>query len=224
MQVGLGTYSGLREDRVVSTTTHDPVYQNTIVFALSNQKIADMANEYQKLPLHKKAYIGFRQGLLHLSSAASLVLVVVVARQILKIPEAPSPIKSFTLRERVQGVILEEFIFRSLQNSLAFLQKTTIKGYPHWQTNRIIKWLTSPSARVFAVTTLFSLCHLRNEGWYLNKSRAITQTLLMALLPSFSILHETTGNFVAPFACHFTNNFILDVPDWISPVFNVFKK
>ena len=114
----------------------------------------------------------------------------------------------------ITGPIIEEVIFRGLfQNGIRLIQNMTKECIPSClANNRIINWLTSPSARIITVGSLFALAHLSNDY---DLENTLMQISSIALLPVESIIYETTGSIIAPIFSHITHNTAVNIPNLI---------
>ena len=101
----------------------------------------------------------------------------------------------------VLGPIREEVFFRlGLQNSINLLQ--SLLKYSLSNTllqNKTITWLTSTTARISVVETLFAGIHFFNEG-------SFVQPLKILCSSSCSASYETTGTILTPIVLHILNN------------------
>ena len=97
--------------------------------------------------------------------------------------------------------ILEEVFFRlGLQNSINLLQ--SLLKYSLSDTrlqSKHITWLTSTTARISVVETLFAGIHFFNEG-------SFVQPLTILCTCSYSASYETTGTILIPIVLHILNN------------------
>tara|TARA_A100001015_G_scaffold291431_1_gene365540 strand:- start:2265 stop:3167 length:903 start_codon:yes stop_codon:yes gene_type:complete len=97
--------------------------------------------------------------------------------------------------------ILEEVFFRlGLQNSINLLQ--SLFKYSLSNTllqNKTITWLTSTTARIYVVETLFAGVHFFNEG-------SFVQPLTILCTCSYSASYESTGSIITPIILHILNN------------------
>lgn len=179
-------------------------YENTLFFAVNNQALANTSQKYKDLSWVQKFKIGTLTGVKRLLSCYLISECLDFALRG----------KSHGYKARVQfdwpllviSVVIEEVLFRGIvQNLLEGSQKIAVRGIPQsLQNNRVFKWFTSPSARIVIANTVFAAAHLFND--YQSTKSNIQQFMFIMLLPVEGILNETTGDIIAPIACHSTNN------------------
>jgi membrane protease YdiL (CAAX protease family) len=101
----------------------------------------------------------------------------------------------------VRYPILEEVFFRlGLQNSINLLQRLLKYSFSDTRLqNKTITWLTSTTARISVVETLFAGIHFFNEG-------SLFQPLVILYSSSYSASYETTGTILTPIVLHILNN------------------
>lgn len=178
--------------------------------ALNNEQILAKGQEYKDLSLYGQAKLGVHEGVKCV--ARSIVGKCYVFLPVLAItsftnvsrgePASDSletPAQYFLLAGII-APILEEIAFRGIaQNSLSLWQRGVNWITPSYiLKTRICKWLTSPSARICSITALFAFVH-----------GSLDQNIMLVFNPIESVLHETTGNIVAPIFAHLTNNLIV---------------
>jgi membrane protease YdiL (CAAX protease family) len=87
--------------------------------------------------------------------------------------------------------VVEELFFRGVQGGVGAVQNR-VKAWLPEQARRWkgVEWLTSPSARIVFVQTLFALCHfvaLREQG---SPTQRTALTVAILCTPAFPILGE----------------------------------
>lgn len=203
-----GTHLGITSPFSISTSCtaiKNIVYEQTLFFAANNQAIIEKFHQYKNLTWVQRFKIGAVKGV-------EKVVIGVFSTTFLrfalsgmssgKTASAEMP----SILVGLAAAVLEEIQFRGiLQNYLRGSYK--IENYVP-PKNRVVKWLTSPSARIITVNAVFAGLHFFNGGTYLSEKEALIQVIQIMLLPSQGILYETTGDLIAPIACHMTNNLI----------------
>ncbi len=188
-------------------------YEQSLLFAINNQAIQEKFQQYKDLSWAQKFKIGVIKG-----GEKQLVGYLIIMSLELALTRMASGneagIKgSSELPSILEGLafaVVEEVLFRGiLQNCVAGSQKIATCITPQClQNNCVFKWLTSPSARIISINAMFAGLHLFNGGLYLSDKSSLIQASRILLQPTQGILHETTGNIIAPIACHMTNNFL----------------
>lgn len=185
-------------------------YEQSLFFATNNQAITEKFHQYKDLSWTQKFKIGAIKG-----GENVLIGYLILMSLRFALSEMPSGKAATTempsMLEGLVTAVVEEFLFRGvLQNCLAGSQKIAAYVTPEClQNNRVFKWLTSPSARIISINAMFAGIHLYNGGGYLSDKASLRQVSRIMLQPIQGILHETTGNIIAPIACHMTNNFLV---------------
>jgi membrane protease YdiL (CAAX protease family) len=183
-------------------------YEHSIFYAFDNQAIANKFQKNKDLSCTQKFKIGVIKG-----SEKAMIGIFVANCLALALNGMPSgkaaTFEGPSMLEALAAAVDEEILFRGvLQNCLAGSQKIATYVTPQClQNNRAFKWLTSPSARIISANMIFAATHLSNGGGYLSDKYSYIQVIRIMLLPSYGIIHETTGNIITPIACHMTNNF-----------------
>ena len=99
------------------------------------------------------------------------------------------------------GPILEEVIFRGCLNNGIYLgQQLLEKAAPESLRGRLFNYIISPSPRLLIVHGLFSFAHGIQRG-----------SILFLLGASFTLLHESTGDIIAPIYAHITQNALIGI-------------
>ncbi|MBB64515.1 MAG: hypothetical protein CMO81_05580 [Waddliaceae bacterium] len=185
--------------------------ENGIFFALNNDAIAKKAEEYKDFSLREKVIKGCSKGAQgFLISAATIIALHILLSQE---DEGEEPSIDITMSRALIAAIKEEVFIRGiLQNGVALTQKLISHLSPEsWKNNSIAQFCASPASRILVVNSLFASLHLDNAGSYLSTKGALIQSLSIALLPTYSTLHETTGDIIAPLFAHITNNAITGI-------------
>lgn len=187
-------------------------YEHSLFFAANNQAITENSHQYNDLSWAQKFKLGAIKG--SEKFLLGLVTVIILNNALSAMPSGQAATsEDVTMLEGLACAVVEEVLFRGvLQNCLAGSQRIVTCVTPQClQNNRVFKWLTSPSARIISINAMFASVHLLNGKAYLSEKNALIQATKIMLLPTSGILHETTGDIIAPIACHITNNFLLDV-------------
>lgn len=192
-----------------SSAIRTSFYEQSLFFAANNEVITEKSQQYKALSWTQKFKIGVIKGgeniLIGSLIAISLSLVLSNQGSGQKATSEPP-----SILEGCAYAVVEEVLFRGgLQNCLAGSQRLATYITPQClQNNRVFKWFTSPSARIISINAAFAAIHLFNGGDYISDKGSFIQTSRILLQPIEGILHETTGNIIAPIACHMTNNFV----------------
>lgn len=201
----------------VKTIGREIFYKNTIIEGLDNQQIADRKAVESQLSVINKIWLGIQTGTIDMCRAVPLGLIInFVVTQIITgkefYDEAPISIADLSFSEVVIiGPVLEEIVIRGIINNVfAGMQKLISVVTPNCiGETYIFQWIVSPSCRILTITVLFAAIHITNAGTLLSVASTIVQVTLILFRPAETILHETTGNLIAPIAAHMTNNFIV---------------
>lgn len=187
-------------------------YENSIFFALDNDAIARKKEEYKNLNFSQKVTLGVASGARHISASILIILALTLASKSVDVNEGnrATTVLSVDPIDIVIGAIFEELIFRgAIQNVIGISQSAANEiASPGVKENTVFKWLTSPSANIIGTNSLFAMAHLNNAGGYLSTLGAVQQVTRIMLMPTHSILYETTGGMIASISSHCTNNII----------------
>lgn len=192
------------------TNLTNAFYEQSLLFAVNNQSIEEKFHQYKDLEWRQKFKIGVIKGCEGL--VVSSIIIIGLRLALIGMDSGVEATTEWpSMLEGLAAAICEEVIFRGvLQNCLAGSQKIAIYFTPQClHNNRVFKWFTSPSARIISINTIFAGLHLFNGGGYLNEKSSLIQACRIVLQPMNGILHETTGNIVAPIAYHMTTNFLI---------------
>lgn len=184
------------------------IYEQSIFFAINHNAITKKYQQYKDFSLDQKIKIGVTKGVEGIFAA----LIIQTGLKFVLRGMPAGKVAKCAIPSLFNGqlcAILEEIFFRGiLQNCLVGSQKMVTNITPQClQNNRIFRWLTSPSPRILIINSIFAYAHLSNAGGYASSKDSLIQCIRIMLKPSFGILHETTGDIIAPIACHMTNNF-----------------
>lgn len=195
----------------ISNFFYKNFYVDSIFFALNNETLKKEFRQHANLNVFRKFTLGFKNGVRDFPSN----VMIVICLNILFSRFKPAPISSNSLKNSLLGnaiiaPITEEIFFRGiLQNGVAKVQKLGADYLPNSLIkNKVVNWSLSPSARVVVVNSLFATIHLYNAGKGMTQQHAVIQTLKIMLKPSSCLLHEKTGNIIAPIGSHMANNLI----------------
>lgn len=189
-------------------------HKYSLLFAANNEEIAEESRRYKDLSWAEKLKIGVIEGAHQFVPGLSTVIIIGLALNAMcSISNLKQTLNAIPSRQVttfnpmvvvLAAPLLEEILFRGIfQNILKVLQKIATYITPQClQNNRVFKWLASPSARIISINTIFAIAHLPNKGY------SHIQAIRIMLFPVESILKETTGNIIAPIACHMANNFL----------------
>lgn len=184
----------------------DICYKNSIFFALNNEALRKETQKYVNLSSNQATLIGLKEGFKQLIPSVILRTGLIYASRFIK-DGVPASKTAPTLFDLIAGAIYEEAIFRTLQAGVAIFQQTiTHVAAQSLKDNRVFQWIMSPSARILGISSFFASLHFFNGGGYLSTKIAIIQVSRIMLLPTESILYETTGNIITPIYSHLANN------------------
>lgn len=192
-----------------SSFLKDVAYKNSIFFGLNNEALSQELEVNKNISLKEKVKIGLASGATQLIPTYILLTALSVALQNMD-SGTPSTTEPTNLPMAMLAAVVEELALRGvLQNGIAASQKVARFLTPQCvQNTSAFKWLTSPAARILGINSAFTSIHLFNAGVGLSTKGAILQATRILLMPTESILHETTGNIAAPVAAHLTNNLL----------------
>ncbi|MDP1835485.1 MAG: CPBP family intramembrane metalloprotease [Chlamydiales bacterium] len=184
-------------------------YERSLLFALDKNAISEKTHLYQDLSWAQQIKVGAISGIQDFAFGYLLLAVASIALKKMKPgKKASRPFPSKT--EVILGAIAEEILFRGcLQNLMARTQNFAIKNCPSLLSHNASIWLVSPGARILTCNLVFSAIHLSNSGDYLSNKGSLIQSARILLMPTESILHETTGNIIAPIVSHLVNNVLV---------------
>lgn len=108
----------------------------------------------------------------------------------------------------ITAPLKEEIVFRGLiQNGIGYAQKVLDRNVPNClKDTSLIRGVTSSTARILATSSIFALCHYGVT--YMSPAQNMGQMSAIALMPSLSILYETTGSLFATIPAHAAFNAI----------------
>jgi membrane protease YdiL (CAAX protease family) len=187
-------------------------YKNTIFFAADNTAIAAEKQRYNGMHWLRKIGVGCAAGRDSFITSCALAILWEYATAgiddgqpaTIKFEETPVNVLAIAI------LVEEAFMRGAPQYALAKIQGLAQRIAPQREKeNTVFKWITSPSSRILTIGSLFAGMHLYNSGGLASTKGALFQCCHAFLLPTCSILHETTGNILAPIAAHATHNFIL---------------
>lgn len=187
-------------------------YEQSLLFAINNKAIKEKRQKNKDLTQAKKFKIGAIQGAQQLLTVIPLCLGF-VALDLLrgKSSENEKPFELPSLFSTCTIVLIEELVLRGIMhNCFKGLQNIAINKTPKsLQDNRVFKWLTSPSARIVAVSATYAgFCFTDMSKKCLNHEDSLAIASAIMLGPVESILYETTGDMIAPFASNLTGNLL----------------
>lgn len=188
---------------------------HTVAHAIDNQRITEEVQLNRDLTFFQKCKKGFEVGV---KGAIQGLFISMSIYQLTKLffdttdntrgySTGEGAVSDFKIN-CIMFPVVEEIVFRGIiQNGASCFQKIGNYIAPSALKNtRAFQWLTSPASRILGSNALFALAHLSNSGTAMSLAGAAAQTLKISLHPSFSILHETTGDIIAPIAAHIVNN------------------
>lgn len=188
-------------------------YKATIFYALNNAELTRDCKDRNTKRIAQNAFAGLSSAVLTLPSQYLVIQGVhLISRQFCEdISSDEDPSSFFT--ENLLMPVLEELIFRGIfQNSVAYLQNKMNQYAPEkLKDSHIVKWITSPSARILLVNSLFAAMHIFNtEDGYLSLAEAVASIATIFLFPTHSIQFETHG-MIATITNHIAHNSLVDI-------------
>jgi hypothetical protein len=181
------------------------VYEQSVFFAANNGAIQKETDQNQGLTWKQKIKIGAvksAEAMLMVSGVLMGVAIGSGALGLLKPVEKSVSLELPSASETLGNAVIGELIFRgAVQNCVAGAQKIATHITPQFlQSNRVFKWLTSPSAKVLGSSGIEAAAHLC-VGDFVRAGNAVVS-------PVAGILYETTGSIMAPIAYSLTNSFV----------------
>lgn len=192
----------------------DIFYGVSIFKALNHDVLAEEAKKNKNLSIIQKIELGLKAGTAGYISTLILSYGLHYATQGIREGTIAKNNEIQFLTTGILFPILEEIVYRGvLQNSVALIQETACHILRHispieMKNNKVFQWMTSPSARILAINSIFALAHLgifNNVGIFIYNGSIKQATVIMST-PMESILHETTGDIIATIAAHIAHN------------------
>lgn len=206
-----GMWSGVS---AFASAARSHLYDQTLFFAFDNPAISEKHRSYRDLSWTQQVTIGAVHGV-----EAFLVGVLFIKTLNLAAKSLPDGLPAAMAHERplivrVVGSVMEEMILRGIAQTsiMGHLQLLIEQQAPKGMRDHyVFQWLTSPSARIVLINTIYAALHITNRGITLSDKATAIQVIRVMMQPVFGNLRETTDNLLAPAAAHVCHEILVEL-------------